>query len=98
MGDGDVTDGGEGVTDDGEARYVHEPGGETTPPPGERTFGRDGWLLVAGIVVAFLVVPVVIYLNASGVLALPFELAFLALPMVPAVVLAVLAVWVTTTR
>jgi hypothetical protein len=78
--------------------YVHDPNARERPPPPDREFGRQGWLLVAAIVVAFLVIPATIYLTVAGVLALPFRFAFLALPMIPAVVLAVLAVWVTTTR
>jgi hypothetical protein len=77
--------------------YVYEPAVADPPSPTEQEFGRQGWLLVAAVVLAFLVIPVTIYLNAANVIALPFRLAFLALPMIPAVVLAVLAVWVTTT-
>jgi len=76
--------------------YVHEPSGADAPA--EREFGRRGWLLVAAIVVAFLIIPATIYLNAAGIVALPFRFAFLALPMIPAVALAVLAVWVTATE
>jgi len=76
--------------------YVHEPDGET-PPPEKREFGRQGWLLVAGVLLAFVVVPLAIYLNARGVVALPFRVSFLVLPLLPAVLLALLAVWVTTT-
>jgi len=85
--------------DDGEnGRYVHDPGESGASPPAETEFGRQGWLLVGAIVVAFLVIPAAIYLNAVGVLALPFRVAFLALPMLPAIALAVLAVWVTATE
>ncbi len=56
-------------------------------------FGRKGWLLVAAIVVAFIVVPVVIYVRPPG---LPFVVAYLVLPLAPAVLLALLAVWITT--
>ena len=72
--------------------YVHRPDGAPTAPP-EREFGRSGWLLVAAIAVAFVVVPLVIYVRPPG---LPFVVAYLALPLVPAVLLALLAVWVTT--
>ena len=91
-----VFDGGD---DTGDAEpYAYEPAVADPPAPGEQEFGRRGWLLVVAIVLGFLVIPVTIYLNAANVIALPFRLAFLALPMVPAVVLAVLAVWVTTTE
>jgi hypothetical protein len=107
MGDGEshgdtearVTGEGRGGGDDsGDANesYVYEPGVKDTASPAEREFGGEGWLLVAAIFVAFLVIPGIIYLNAANVIALPFRLAFLALPMIPAVALAVLAVWVTT--
>jgi hypothetical protein len=78
--------------------YAYEPSVADPPSPTEQEFGRQGWLLVGAIVVAFLVIPAAIYLNAVGVLALPFRVAFLALPMIPAVALAALAVWVTTTE
>jgi hypothetical protein len=94
MGDGEGRGGGD---DSGgtEESYVYEPAVAEVTPPADREFGRQGWLLVAAVVVAFLVIPVTIYLNAAGVIALPFRFAFLALPMIPAVMLAVLAVWVT---
>jgi hypothetical protein len=92
-----MTDGGDDSGGASES-YVYEPAVENATPPGEREFGRGGWLLVAAVVVAFLVIPGIIYLNAANVLALPFRAAFLALPMIPALVLAALAVWVTTTE
>lgn len=64
----------------------------------DREFGRQGWLLVFGLFIAFVLVPGVIYLNASGVVALPFRFSFLVLPLFPALLLAVLAVWVTTSN
>ena len=63
------------------------------PEPADREFGRRGWLLLAAMLVAFLVVPAVIYLRPPGV---PFVVAYLVLPLVPAVLLALLAVWATT--
>jgi len=58
-------------------------------------FGQQGWLLVAGVVVCFLVIPGVIYLKpaAPAGFGLPFLATFLVLPLVPAVVLGLLAVW-----
>jgi hypothetical protein len=94
-GGGDVSGAADEDPDDA---YVHDPGGAEPVPPAEREFGRQGWLLVAAIVVAFLVIPGVIYLNVVGVLAFPFRVAFLALPMLPAVALAVIAVWATATE
>ena len=67
-------------------------------PPGpddatEEEFGWTGWLLVAAIVVAFLVIPAVIYFRPPG---LPFLVSYLVLPLAPAFILALLAVWITT--
>jgi hypothetical protein len=59
---------------------------------GEDDFGTAGWLLVAAVFVAFVVVPVLIAVRPPG---LPFRVAYLVLPLVPAVLLALLAVWVT---
>ena len=58
-------------------------------------FGRQGWLLVAGVVVCFLVIPGVIYLKptAPAAVGLPFFATFLVLPLIPAVILGLLAVW-----
>lgn len=92
-----MTDG-DDASGDTEESYVYEPAVSDPPSPAEQEFGRGGWLLVTAVVFAFLVIPVVIYLNAADVIALPFRFAFLALPMIPAVVLAALAVWVTTTE
>ncbi|MFB6227001.1 MAG: hypothetical protein ABEH88_00175 [Halobacteriales archaeon] len=92
-----MTDGGDDSGDTNES-YVYEPAVSDPPSPAEQEFGRQGWLLVAAVILAFLVIPTVIYLNAADVIALPFRFAFLALPMIPAVVLAALAVWVTTTE
>ena len=58
-------------------------------------FGRRGWLLLVGVVVAFVVVPIVIYLRPPS---LPFFAAYLVLPLVPAVVLALLALWAAADR
>jgi hypothetical protein len=71
-------------------------------PRGEdREFGLRGWLLVAMLVLALVVVPVLLYFvpRAQGLaasLGLGYRDAFLVLPLVPAVVLAALAVWATT--
>ena len=63
------------------------------PEPADREFGRRGWLLLAGILVAFVIVPAIIYFRPPGV---PYVVAYLVLPLVPAVGLALLAVWATT--
>jgi hypothetical protein len=61
-------------------------------------FGRAGWLLVVAVVVSTLVVPGAIYLfpRAPASLGLPFLATYLALPMVPAVILGLVAVWTMT--
>jgi hypothetical protein len=65
--------------------------------PAERTFDWRGWVLVAAIAVCFLLVPGVIlaYPHVGHRLGLSFYHTYLALPMIPAVVLAILAVWAT---
>ena len=99
----DASDPGDADSDSG---YVHRPedgddagatGGSepyTGEPEGEG-FGKQGWLLVAGVVVCFLVIPGAIYLypTAPAQLGWTFFATFLALPLVPAVLLGLLAVW-----
>lgn len=71
-----------------------EPGGGhpgTGAAPTEERFGPKDWLLVALVFVAFLIVPwAIIAAPPSG---LPFYVAYLAIPFLMAVVLAVVAVW-----
>lgn len=79
--------------------YVHRPSGE--PPRQAETsddFGWRGWVLVGMVVVAFLVVPGAILAlpAAQGVVAslgLTLRAAYLTLPLVPAFLLAAIAVW-----
>jgi hypothetical protein len=75
-------------------------GGETVhhPEPDPAGFGRQGWLLVAAVVACVLVVPGVIYLfpAAPADAGLPFLAAMLVLPLLPAVVLGLVAVWSMT--
>lgn len=66
-----------------------------------REFGWRGWLLVAWILVALVVVPALLfYIPQAGSftksLGLGYRDAFLVLPLVPALVLGALAVWATT--
>jgi hypothetical protein len=67
------------------------PDDPTVTVPGRESFGRRGWILVGALVVAFLVVPAIIVLVPPA--ALPFEVAFLILPLAPAVILGLLAIW-----
>ena len=69
----------------------------TRRAPAEGTLDWRGWVLVAAIAVCFLLVPGVIlaFPYVGHRLGLSFYHTYLALPMIPAVVLAILAVWAT---
>jgi hypothetical protein len=69
--------------------------GASLPGPEPDGFGDRGWALVATVVLAFLVIPGVIYLRPAlpGEAGLPFVVAMLILPLVPAVLLGLTAVW-----
>jgi len=82
--------------------YVHRPAEgdsvDNEPYTGKAEgegFGTQGWLLVVGVVVCFLVIPSFIYLfpAAPAQLGWTFFATFLALPLIPAVLLGLLAVW-----
>lgn len=100
------TDGGAGDSDasgvaaDGTTGSADE-GPETTtgvdPPsqPSTRRLGWRGWLLVLAVVIAFIGVPLVILFRPPS---LPFLFAYLALPLLPAFLLAAIAVWVALPR
>lgn len=67
--------------------------------PSEQEFGQRGWILVGMLFIAFVVVPAtILYLpQARPVIAslgLTFRDAYLVLPLVPALVLGAMAVWV----
>jgi hypothetical protein len=67
-------------------------------PPSDGAFGWRGWVLVGVILVSFLVVPTILVVLANrpslvGSVGLTFQDAYLALPMIPAILLAVTAVW-----
>ncbi len=97
-------------TDD-EDGYVHDPDrfddeGEPVDPadrtseepihPAEadREFDRRGWTLLAIIFVAFVVSPLAIYLYPPG--AYGYLFALIVFPLLPAIALAITAVWATT--
>jgi hypothetical protein len=69
--------------------------GASLPGPEPDGFGDRGWVLVATVVLAFLVIPGIIYLRPAlpGEAGLPFLVAMLILPLVPAVLLGLTAVW-----
>lgn len=71
-------------------RWLREP---VHPEAADRQFDWRGWVLVAAIVVAFVVAPVSILLWPPGY---NYFVALLILPLVPALLLAVVAVWATT--
>ena len=66
-----------------------------TEPDG---FGRKGWALTAVLFCCVLVIPGIIYVYpyAAGALGFPFLATFLALPLVPALLLGLVAVWTMT--
>lgn len=76
-------------------------GPDATPRGENREFGRRGWVLVGMLFVALVLVPVLLYFvprvqGLAASLGLGYRDAFLVLPLVPALVLAALAVWATT--
>ncbi|QSW97949.1 hypothetical protein [Haloterrigena alkaliphila] len=98
------------MTSSDDGGYVHDPstfdeGGErtesagepTTEPPHPETADREfdwrGWVVVGMIVVAFIVAPVAILLWPPDV---GYRFALLSLPLFPAALLALAAVWGTT--
>jgi hypothetical protein len=79
-----------------------EPAGGAQPPryapPSQEAFGWRGWLLVGIVVLSFLVVPATILFlpqaePAVRSLGLTLRAAYLALPMIPALLLGATAVW-----
>ncbi|WP_435346223.1 hypothetical protein [Haloarchaeobius sp. HRN-SO-5] len=91
---GDDPDG-DSARADGDGGYVHRPGdGEFVhPDAADREFDWRGWVVVAVVAFSFLVVPVVIVYRPP---ALPYWVALLAFPMLPALLLGIVAVWGTT--
>ena len=59
----------------------------------DREFDWRGWVVVGMIVVTFVLAPLAIYLWPPGV---GYHFAMVVLPLVPAVLLAITAVWATT--
>lgn len=82
---------GQGGADGGVATVTEADGNADV----EDGFGTRGWALVAAVVVSVLLIPGVIY-ALPGLLAtngFPFLVAMLALPLAPAALLGVVAVW-----
>lgn len=81
------------MTDSNDRGYVYEPGVEPAGPD-DREFDWRGWTLVGMIVLAFLVSPAIILFHPPEML--PFFVAYLVLPLLPAVLLGIVAVWSAT--
>ncbi|WP_226480824.1 hypothetical protein [Natrinema amylolyticum] len=75
-----------------------EPADERDEPPHPATVDREfdwrGWILIGVLCFAFLVAPTAIYLVPPG--AEGYRFALLILPLAPALLLAITAVWATT--
>lgn len=72
-------------------------------PPEEKEFGRRGWVLVGMLFISFGVIPAtILYLPQArpfiASLGLTWQDAYLSLPLVPALVLGAMAVWVATSN
>ena len=79
---------------DVDGRRDADAGATATDEAGD-AFGGRGWLLVVAVVVSTLVIPAVIYVLPSLLpsLGLPYVAALLVLPMAPAMLLGLVAVW-----
>jgi hypothetical protein len=84
--------------DDRDDETVAAEGDTARDEPDAVGFGGRGWLLVGIVVLTFLVIPVVVYLYpaAAGGDSLPFLVGLIVLPMLPAVLLGLTAVWTMT--
>jgi hypothetical protein len=97
----DPADYSEGSTAESAGQESAPSGDPRARSPGEEsTFGPGGWGLVVALFFAFGIIPMTIFYipRAQGLLTavgLGYRDAFLVLPLVPALVLGVLAVWVT---
>ena len=83
-----------------EGGYVHRPDDDSESLSGEPAgdFGAKGWILVAVLTLSVLVIPGIIYLYpaAPADAGFSFFAAMLVLPMIPAVLLGLVAVWSMT--
>ena len=101
--DASAADGIDRHVDAADEGYVHQPDAAASPTNAEAdasdvaatTTGVRGWALVGVVVTCFLVIPGIIYLRpaAPGRLGVSFFVAMLVLPMLPAVLLGLTAVW-----
>lgn len=97
-----VYDGDTDPTTESSPRESRRPERDTSrrahPQETDRTFDWRGWVLVAAVFFAFVVAPGVIFAfpHVGPVFGLTFWDTYLALPMIPAILLGILAVWATT--
>lgn len=99
--DGDGTDDtaadGTGTVDaagDGRTVTTRAPGDDVVHPTAtEREFDWRGWILVGVLFVAFVIAPLVVYLQPPQ---LPWRVTLIVFPLLPALLLGVVAVWATT--
>ena len=79
---------------DDDGGYVHTPDAADDDDAAGESGGPSGWLLVGVVTLATLVIPGLIYLYPT-VLAdhVPFLVAMLALPFIPALLLGGMGVW-----
>ncbi len=88
------------ATDGGVDRYVHRPEDDGPDSPAtdeDGGLGRTGWVLVAIVVFGTIVVPGAIYLAPqTPAFGEGYFVAYIALPMVPALLLGATAVWSMT--
>lgn len=69
-----------------------------TDEPEANGFGRAGWVLTAALLICVLVIPGIIYVYpyVLGSFGLTFFGTYLVLPLIPAVLLGLVAVWSMT--
>ncbi|QSG04158.1 hypothetical protein [Natranaeroarchaeum sulfidigenes] len=110
--DAERDDGGEGDGDHSleTTSYTHDPatfdedgdrvdaegdGGDepTHPAAVDREFDWRGWVLIGVMALALVVAPLVVYLRPP---VLPFWVSLVVMPLIPALLLGVVAVWATT--
>lgn len=84
--------------------YVHTPGAldgdgdgdddePAHPDAVDREFDWRGWTLVAVLLVAFVIAPLIVYLRPP---VLPWYVTLVIVPLIPAFLLGIVAVWATT--
>ena len=75
-----------------------EPAAKPASTPEATGFGRKGWALTAVLFCCVIVIPGVIYAYpyAAGAFGVTFFATYLALPLVPAALLGLVAVWSMT--